>query len=490
MARVPRRIDVIGSESPLSGLARRRLNFAEVLAQSVAAVAPSAAAVTIPVIVIAWAGPAAVPIFVAASVLMLMVGYCVTQFARRMTSASGVYSYTAKGLGPHAAFTVGWSLVIGYGGAAMTSALAGGIYLSTLLDTVGPGSFRGEWAIAGCSVAVAVAAGLLMVRGIQLSARVSLSLEVVSVAIVAAILTLMLVASSSSSASPGSVGGTASFDTVTAGLLLAAMCFVGFESASTLGVEVRRPFVTVPRTLLWTPIALAVLYVFAVSAQSWIFSQEPSSLLDSPIPIAELAEDRHRAALAILLDVGIFSSWFACLMGSTNALVRVLFSMGREGVLPRPLGRTHHRYRTPYVAIAIAVPAVTTAPLAALAGSWSLLEILVGFLTLSAYGYLLSYALLCIATPVFLRRLGELTLMPLVVGVLAFVVTVFLIAWTLATRTLEDGGVAAAYLVLMLLGGARLLHLTVRDRARLHDIGVYDEPVLGDMVDDDAGWDQ
>lgn len=488
MARVPRRIDVIGSESPLSGLARRRLNFAEVLAQSVSAVAPSAAAVTIPVIVIAWAGAAAVPIFVAASVLMLMVGYCVTQFARRMTSASGIYSYTAKGLGPYAAFTVGWSLVIGYGGAAMTSALAGGIYLSTLLDTVGAGAFRGEWAVAGCSVAVAGSAGLLMVRGIQLSARVSLSLEVVSVAIVAAILTLMLVASSSASA--GSVGGSASFDTVTAGLLLAVMCFVGFESASTLGVEVRRPFVTVPRTLLWTPIALAVLYVFAVSAQSWIFSQEPSSLLDSPIPIAELAQDRHRVALAILLDVGIFSSWFACLMGSTNALVRVLFSMGREGVLPRPLGRTHQRYRTPYVAIAVAVPVVTAAPLAALAGDWSLLEVLIGFLTLSAYGYLLSYAFLCIATPVFLRRLGELTLMPLVVGVLAFVVTVFLIAWTLATRTLEDGGVAAAYIALMLLGCARLLYLTLRDRPRLHDIGVYDEPVLGDMLDDDAGWEQ
>lgn len=482
-----RRIDVIGVRSPLAGLNRRQLAFAEVLAQSVSAVAPSAAAVTLPVLVIAWTGAAALPVFIGAGLLVLMVAYCVTQFARRMTSAGGVYSYTAKGLGPRAAYTVGWSLLIGYGGAAMTSALGGGIYLASLLDTATPLSFT-SGLVAACAVGIAGVAGLLMVRGIRLSARVSLTLEVVSVAFVIAVLALLV--GSTPDTPPHQVGGPASFDSVSAALLLAVMSFVGFESATTLGVETRRPFLTVPRALVWTPVVLVALYVAVTAAQVWIFAREPVGLLDSPIPLADLTEDRHRSALAVLLDVGILSSWIACLMGSANALVRVLFTMGREGVLPTRLGRTHPAYGTPWVAIAVTVPVVTGLPLLALASQRSLVDALVSFLTLSAYGYLLSYALVCIATPVFLRRLGELTPPPAVVGVAAFATTVFLVGWNLATRSLDDGGVALAFVGLMLVGWTRLLVLGRRDPGCMDRIGAYDEPVLDDLFEPDSTWER
>ncbi len=91
------RLEVIGSDSPLVGLRRRRLGFAEVLAQSVAAVAPSAAAVTLPGIVIGLAGGAAVVAFLVAGLVVILVGLCVTVFARRMASASGPVACTSCG---------------------------------------------------------------------------------------------------------------------------------------------------------------------------------------------------------------------------------------------------------------------------------------------------------------------------------------------------------------------------------------------------------
>jgi amino acid transporter len=474
------RLGVIRDDSPLVGLHRRRLGFPEVLAQSVAAVAPSAAAVTIPGIVIGLAGGAAVWAFLVAAVIVILVGYCVTQFARRMASASGLYSYTAKALGVPAAFTTGWSLMIGYAGAAMASALGAGIYLGSIAGTFGLAHPHSLLTLTIAVILVAAAAAALMVRGIQLSARVSLALEVFSVVLVVAIIATLLLASPDSS--PGTLDGRPGFDAATLGILLAVTSFVGFESAGTLGAEARSPFTSVPRALLWTPIALAALYLVAVVAQTSLFAGQSSDLLLGGSPVADLAKQQNREALSFLFDLGIFSSWFACLMGSTNAFVRVLFSMGREGVWPSWFGRTHQRFGTPFVAIAVAVPVIAGVPLVVVHLRDSFLDVFVDLLTLSAYGYLVSYGLVCVAAPVFLRKIGELTPAPVVAGATAATAIVFLVGWTITSFGFAHGGFAAVYVVLMVLGLSRLAYLRWRTPAVFAEVGVYDEPIAGDML--------
>ena len=474
------RLGVIRSDSPLLGLHRRQLGFLEVLAQSVAAVAPSAAAVTIPGIVIGLAGTTAIWAFLAAAVIVILVGYCVTQFARRMASASGLYSYTAKALGVPAAFTTGWSLMIGYAGAAMASALGGGIYLGSLAGMLGLDHPHSQLTLAVCVVLVATAAATLMVRGIQLSARVSLALEVVSVAIMLAVLVTLLL--SVDQAAAGSLHVRPSFDNATLGVLLAVTSFVGFESSGTLGAEARNPFTAVPRALLWTPVALAVLYLVAVGAQTSLFDGQPASLLSGGSPVADLARLQERDILSFLLDLGIFSSWFACLMGSTNAFVRVLFSMGREGVVPSWFGRAHSRFGTPASAILAAVPVIAVVPLVVVHLRSSLMDVFVDLLTLSAYGYLVSYGLVCLAAPVFLRKLGELTPAPVVVGLSAVTVIVFLVCWTITSFGFAHGSFAVVYVAVMLLGWIRLAFLRWRKPGVLGEVGVYDEPIASDML--------
>ena len=106
-----------GAASPVSGLHRAQLSFAQVLGQSVSAVAPSAVMVTLPALVIPAAGRWTLAVFVVTALLMAAVGYCVGQFSTRMVAVSGLYSYTVKGLGPLPGIGAGWSLVIGYAGA-------------------------------------------------------------------------------------------------------------------------------------------------------------------------------------------------------------------------------------------------------------------------------------------------------------------------------------------------------------------------------------
>ena len=56
------------------------------------------------------------------------------------------------------------------------------------------------------------------------------------------------------------------------------------------------------------------------------------------------------SALTRLFQLTIVTGSFACQLAFFNTATRYLFSMGREGILPRQLGRTHPTHRSPHVA--------------------------------------------------------------------------------------------------------------------------------------------
>lgn len=458
--------------SPVAGLRRRRLSFLEVLAQSVSALAPSAAMVVVPSIVLVESGSATLPAFAAATALVLLIGWCLTQFGRRMAAVGGTYSYTAKGLGPVGALVGGWSLLIGYVAVAMSALVGSAVYLAGLL-----GLAPSPLVVAALAVVLGSLATLCTVRGIQLSARIALALEILSIVLVLAVLGVLLFA-------PRGVPGTAApvvdapveWGAIAVGVVLGVTAFMGFESAATLGVEARRPLVAVPRAVLWTPAVAGVLFIAAVAAQVVLLRTAPLDVLTSPVPVAELADRDGLGLLRRLVDLGIAASFFACVTGSTNALGRVLFSMAREGVLPASLGRTHARFETPHRALAVALPAVVGVPVVALAAGAGPRAVLTGSLTVSAFGYVLAYVLACLAMPLFLRRIGELTPSAAVAGMLAATTGVLGLGAAMAGASLWHGqAMTVVYLAALLPGVAWALVLRWRAPGRLRAVGVYDQ---------------
>jgi amino acid transporter len=54
--------------------------------------------------------------------------------------------------------------------------------------------------------------------------------------------------------------------------------------------------------------------------------------------------------LTIIMQVLILTGSFACAMAFHNVAMRYFYAMGREGILPRALGKTHPHYKSAYVA--------------------------------------------------------------------------------------------------------------------------------------------
>ncbi|MDJ0358564.1 APC family permease [Paenarthrobacter sp. PH39-S1] len=475
----------ITARSPVEGLSRRKLSFLPVFAQAVAATAPAGSmsvipALIFPALVFGSTGPNLVLIFGTAMAVMVLVSFCLRPMAKRMAAVSGLYSYTAKGLGQGTAITVGWSAMFGYALVAMAGLLVVGTYVVQLFINLGVPLADPKVFAVLVVLAAAGAACFLMVRGVRISAWSTLLIESISIGILA----VLMIGYFAFTAPKVNIGNVfvwnGNFDSLSIGIVVAVSAFVGFESPTTLGGEAYKPFVSIPRAITWTPILTGVLYLLAVTAQDVALKESPINITASSTPLSDLFA-QNSPVFAAVLDLGIAASWFACSIASVNALARILFCMGREGVAPRILGRTHPVFRTPSMAILVIMPVVAIVPIAVILSGASPEQSLVHLFTLGAYGYLGSYILASASLPFFLRRIGENTYASWILGAATSLV-LGLVLWKAATVSIQTGN-----LQIFIYGGVLLasvvytMFLRLRLPERLASVGIYDETRESDL---------
>src|ERR1700744_2333562 len=160
-------------------LQARVLSFPEVLAQSVANMAPSAAMALLPFLVFLSAGDGAWGSFGLSLIILLVVAYCASVFATRINSAGSFYVWVTRAPGPGAGSAAGWGLGLGYLVTRVRCVIGFEIYGDNLL--VGFGLSPGHhlvWRI--LYVVGGLAPAIMAVSDIKISQRAAFILESVS----------------------------------------------------------------------------------------------------------------------------------------------------------------------------------------------------------------------------------------------------------------------------------------------------------------------
>lgn len=485
----PEPVAGVGSTSPMSGLERRSLGFGDVLAQSVSAIAPCAAAATVPGLLALHSGDAGLWAAVLGVLLTLLAAATINQFTKRVATAGSLYTFTAKGLGANAAFASGLGLILGYGFIAMYSFVNVGIQVSNLFAYFGSPP-RGVLLPVLCVVVCAAVCTVVMARGVRLSARVSLLVESAAVAILVVLVAVLFIRQGSRPISWELIAPRhVSLGQLVAGVVIAITAFVGFESAASLSVEARRPFATVPRVLTWAPIAAGVLVVAATAVQATGFRAANVTMGGDLPPVAALSDFYGVGWITPILETGVAASFFACALASSTALVRVLLTMGIDGVIPAAVGRTHPKFKTPHVAIYATMPILTVVPVVLLLAGVTSKQAIGILLVVSAGGYVLAYTLVCVAAVFFLRRIGELTAGPAfgAVGVAACLGGCLVIFLVTEANSPRAPGVWL-FAVCLALGLAWFARARLDPKSiGTHDIAIRDE-VLGGAPTGPTRW--
>ena len=374
----------------------------ETLAQSVSTIAPTTTpAATIP-LVCALAGNGTWLAYALATAAVLLVALCIARYARHSASPGSLYTYAAMILPPWLSATVAWSLLLAY--VATGSSVIGGFYhYANLLLHDATGHVFSTALLATLVTAVSI---WIAYRDVKISARLMLWIEAASVTVIVIVVALVLFRHGWHLDSEQLHLHRMTGSGLRLGLVLALFSFVGFESATTLGSEARNPLHTIPRAVILSALLAGVFFIVCAYAEVLGFHTAGQDLGASQAPMHVLAQVGGVPVLGLLIDIGALVSLFAGTLACITAAARVLLLLAHNGLAHDSLRNTHAQNQTPSRAVIITgIAALAPAAVLAARGA-SGLDVYGWLGSLATYGFIVAYALVCIALPRYLRDHG------------------------------------------------------------------------------------
>lgn len=334
---------------------RGQLGLGGLIFSVVALAAPLLVVVGLMPSMIGFAGHGIVMAFVVMTGILLLFSVGYTTVTKYVDRPGAFYTYITEGLGKKTGLGGAAVAIFGYLMLLLSTWIVFGIYGRRLMGE----TFNGPnlpWYF--YSIIGVLLVGFFAYRQIEVSARVlgvALLLEV-------AIVVIFNVASFANGGPEGVPSEPATVAGWTSGnfglaLLFAALCFIGFESSAIYREEAKNPEKSVP---LATYLSVGLIGVFyAVSAWALLTvlgKQGISTASEGNVTtlFTDISGQLLGAIVPDLINVLVVTSTFACLLSLHNTVARYAYSLGRDGVLPRRLGRAHTTHNSPYLASIIA----------------------------------------------------------------------------------------------------------------------------------------
>src|SRR5438477_5231254 len=332
-------------------LREHSIGLPQVLFQSITHMAP-AAAIAYSIYISVPDARQALPLSVGlALIACICAATAIGQLAKLFPSAGGMYTYVAHSLGPSAGFLTAWLFILFEPLVAPFLYLEFGWAMSDVFDTSVGWHYSGQWWIWVLLMTVIVF--LLTYRDIRLSTTAGVLLGAFEIGIFAALALWMLFSNAGDlnmqPFNPSHAAGH--WSGVFKGMVFAILAFIGFEASAPLGEEARNPRRTIPRAVVGSALAIGLFYVLC--SYAWVFGAG----FDNFVKQATGADPWRNLGKVfwsggwVIVFLAICNSIAANSNAAVNAATRVFYALARNGLAPAPLGRTHPRFKTPYIAI-------------------------------------------------------------------------------------------------------------------------------------------
>jgi amino acid transporter len=376
-------------------LREHSIGLPQVLFQSITHMAP-AAAVAYSIFISVPQSQQALPLSVGlALIACICAATAIGQLAKLFPSAGGMYTYTAKTLGPWAGFLVAWLFILFQPLVAPFLYLEFGWAMSDVFSNSIGWHYSGQWWV--WVVLMTVIVFLLTYRDVRLSTTAGVILGATEIAIFGGLAIWMLISNAGDvnlqPFNPHHADG--SWSGVFRGMVFAILAFIGFEAAAPLGEEAKNPRRSVPIAVIGSALLIGLFYILCSFA--WVFGAG----FDNFVAQATGADPWRNLGKVfwstgwIIVFLAICNSIVANSNAAVNAATRVFYALARNGLAPRQLGHIHPKFRTPDVAIiGMSVFAFVLAIL--LGWKWGPLVGFALIATLAVIVVVIVYILLCI----------------------------------------------------------------------------------------------
>jgi APA family basic amino acid/polyamine antiporter len=313
------------------------------------------------------AGPAVVLSFVLAAIGCAFAGLCYSEFSTMIPIAGSAYTYSYATMGEFLAWIIGWDLVLEYAVGASTVAVSWSGYVASFLKDLGinlpPHLIASPFQqvpqadgtmVSGIinlpAVIVVVGISILLMVGIQESARANAVIVIIKVAVVVLFIVLgwsYINPKNYEPFIPPNTGemGHFGFSGVIRAAGVVFFAFIGFDAVSTAAQETKKPQRDMPIGIIGSLVVCTILYVLFAHVLTGIVHYTE---MNNAAPVATAVDRTGLAWMGSAIKLAIIAGYTSVILVMLLGQSRVFYSMSRDGLLPNLFSDIHPKWRTPW----------------------------------------------------------------------------------------------------------------------------------------------
>jgi amino acid transporter len=323
--------------------------------QNITHIAPAIAAFFFTATIVGLSGGHAPLAYLIGFLVVLALGMCLVQLAKKFPSAGGYYTYVSRTLGPRLGFLTGWMFTF------YSPIVAGPLF--SFLGFILEGEFQANYGWTWFHWWMLVLVGVPL---IALVGYLGIALSVRAIVVVGAMEFLIVLALSlwglfdpgpggftfqsfTYGFNPGDIATATGFSLA---IVLTVQGLTGWEAAVPLAEETENPRRNVPRATMLSIAIIGTMLVLAIWGQviGWGVDKLTTLPASSELPALVIAH-RVWGSLWWLALLAMFTSVIGGSLAAQNVATRMWFGMGRSGVLPATFGKVHPTRKTPTAAV-------------------------------------------------------------------------------------------------------------------------------------------
>jgi APA family basic amino acid/polyamine antiporter len=299
-------------------------------------------------------GPGIILSFLGSAVVCALAAMCYAEFSSALPVAGSAYSYGNVVMGEIVGWILGWALILEYMLAVAAVSTGWAAYFNSFIEGFGlhvPKAIAGSFDPAHgtyfnlVAILIVLVISFLLSRGMSTSMRINNWAVVIKIAI---ILIFILVGMFYIKPSNWHPFLPYKMHGVFQGAALVFFAYLGFDAVSSSAAEVKDAKKNMPIGIIGTLIVATVLYM-AVSVV--LTGMVKYTHLDVANPVAFALQFAKLNWVAGLISIGALIGMFTMMVTMIYSSSRLVYSIGRDGLLPSFLDKVNTKHKIPQNAL-------------------------------------------------------------------------------------------------------------------------------------------